>query len=196
MFTGIITDIGTVEEIGEQRGRRIAIGCRPETAAAQVGASIACAGVCLTVVERAERRFVVEVSQETLDRTTIGLWRPGTRVNLERALRVGDEMGGHIVSGHVDGVGSVAAIGAEGASVRVTFAAPGGIARLCAGKGSVAVDGVSLTVNGAGDGGFEVNLIPHTLAATTLGGLAVGGRVNLEVDMLARYVARLLGREL
>jgi riboflavin synthase len=200
MFTGIITDIGeiaTVAKAGDLRAR-ILCGYDPDTLA--LGASVACDGVCLTVVDRgrADGRgwFDVDVSAETLSKSTLEEWAPGRRVNLERALRVGDELGGHIVSGHVDGVGVVVASAPEGDSLRVTIAAPAALAPFIAPKGSIAVDGVSLTVNevgadAAGGARFGVNLIPHTRGWTTFAAMPSGRRVNLEIDVLARYVARL-----
>lgn len=191
MFTGIVTDIGTVIA-REQRGdTRFRLRTGFDTASIAIGASIACAGVCLTAVQKGPDWFAVDVSAETLSRTTLGGWREGTRVNLERSLKVGDELGGHIVSGHVDGVGEVAETRAEGDSLRVTFQAPDAIAGFIAEKGSICVDGASLTVNEVKGSRFGVNLIPHTREVTTLGGLRAGAKVNLEIDVLARYVARL-----
>jgi riboflavin synthase len=200
MFTGIITDLGSVRSITQLGDTRFEIATRYATSSIAAGASIACSGVCLTVVETGEVGdgcgwFAVTVSAETLSCTTLGDWQVGTRVNLERALRLGDELGGHIVSGHVDGVGRIAAIQPEGDSRRFTFAAPPGLKRFIARKGSIAVDGISLTVNEAQGAEFGVNVIPHTLEWTNLGRARVGDRVNLEIDMLARYVARLLERE-
>ena len=195
MFTGIITDIGTVLE-SEQRGdlrARIGTGYDPETLA--LGASVACDGVCLTVVDRgrdgAQGWFAVDVSAETVSKTTLGGWEPGRPVNLERALKVGDELGGHIVSGHVDGVGEVAAAVPEGDSLRVTIRVPEALAPFIAPKGSVAVDGASLTVNDVEGATFGINLIPHTRRHTTFAAMPPGRRVNIEIDVLARYVARL-----
>jgi riboflavin synthase len=195
VFTGIITDVGEVASV-ERRGdlrARILTGYDPETLA--LGASVACDGVCLTVVDKgregARGWFEVDASAETLDKTTVGDWAAGRRLNLERALRVGDELGGHIVSGHVDGVGSVVAARREGDSLRVTIAAPAALAPFIAPKGSIAVDGASLTVNEVEGARFGVNLIPHTRAWTTFEAMPEGRRVNLEIDVLARYVARL-----
>lgn len=191
MFTGIVTDIGTVIA-REQRGdTRFRLRTGFDTATIAIGASIACAGVCLTAVQKGPDWFAVDVSAETLSRTTLGGWREGTRVNLERSLKVGDELGGHIVSGHVDGVAQVAETRAEGDSLRVTFQAPDAIAGFIAEKGSICVDGASLTVNEVKGSRFGVNLIPHTREVTTLGDLRAGTEVNLEIDVLARYVARL-----
>lgn len=191
MFTGIITDIGSVV-VRETRGDthfRIRTGY--DTASIDIGASIACAGVCLTVVQKGADWFAVDVSAESLSRTTLGAWQAGTTVNLERSLKVGDELGGHIVSGHVDGVGEVVSTRTEGDSLRIDFRAPTVLAGFIAEKGSITVDGASLTVNGVDGPVFGVNLIPHTQQVTTLGRLKPGDRVNLEIDVLARYVARL-----
>jgi len=191
MFTGIITDIGTVTSREMRGDTRFLIRTDYETASIAIGASIACAGVCLTVVQKGADWFSVDVSAETLSRTTLGQWQAGTPVNLERSLKVGDELGGHIVSGHVDGVADVVDVVAEGDSLRVRFRVPADLAGFIAEKGSVTIDGVSLTVNSVQDNVFGVNLIPHTQLVTTLGQLKSGGRVNLEIDTLARYVARL-----
>lgn len=194
MFTGIITDVGRVRALQRTGDLRIEIASGFPAQAIGIGASIACSGVCLTVIERADDWFAVQASAETLARTTIGDWRVGTAVNLERALKVGDELGGHFVFGHVDGVATIASIAPEGESRRFVFAAPEGLQAFLAPKGSVALDGVSLTVNETDGARFGVNLIAHTLAATTFGAARVGDRVNLEIDMLARYVARLLDK--
>lgn len=196
MFTGIVTDMGEVLEL-EQRGdlrARIATGY--DIAGIDIGASIACEGVCLTVIAKGTSPrgwFDVDISAETLDKTAIGTpgWRVGQRLNLERALKVGDELGGHIVSGHVDGVAEVVALQPEGDSLRVTFRAPEELARFIASKGSVALNGTSLTVNAVDGRDFGINFIPHTQKVTTWGGVKQGDRVNLEVDTMARYVARL-----
>ncbi|MDB5370029.1 MAG: Riboflavin synthase, alpha subunit [Roseomonas sp.] len=195
MFTGIITAIGTVaaiEPIGAGQDMRLAIDT-PEgwLSGAEIGASIACSGCCLTVVTLESNRFSVDVSAESLSRTTLGGWRPGSRINLERALKMGDEMGGHVVSGHVDGLAEVLSETPENGSTRWLFQLPGSLARFVAPKGSITVDGVSLTVNEVEGASFGVNVIPHTTSVTTLGELAAGRRVNIEIDMLARYVARL-----
>ena len=192
MFTGIVTDVGRVHEVVRGGEVRLAIDTRYDTTRIAPGASIACAGVCLTVVEAGAGRFAVEVSAETLARTTLGGWRVGTRVNLERALSVGDELGGHLVSGHADGTAEVLARTPVGDSLAVWFALPDVLAPYVAAKGSVALDGVSLTVNDTRPDRFAVNLIPYTRANTTLGDLVVGDRVNVEADMLARYVRRAL----
>ncbi|MDP6473708.1 MAG: riboflavin synthase [Alphaproteobacteria bacterium] len=194
MFTGIISDIGRLRDIsdaGDGRGRRLVIETGYDTATLAIGASVACGGPCLTVVETGPGWFAVDVSAETLARTTVGDWRVGGRINLERSLCLGDELGGHLVSGHVDGVGELLKRQKDGESERMTFAAPGELMRFIAVKGSIAVDGISLTVNEVGAGDFGVNIIPHTLAATTLGEIAPGATVNLEIDLVARYVARL-----
>lgn len=195
MFTGIITDIGEVIA-AEQRGDlRARVATRYVIAGVALGASIACDGVCLTVVDKgqAEGRgwFAVDVSGETVSKTTLGEWQAGRRVNLERALRLGDELGGHIVSGHVDGVGTVTALRDDGDSTRVTISVPPALAPFIAPKGSVTMDGASLTVNEVEGATFGVNLIPHTKTHTTFSTLTPGQRVNIEIDVLARYVARL-----
>ncbi|MBP6819777.1 MAG: riboflavin synthase [Ferrovibrio sp.] len=191
MFTGIVTDIGTITA-REQRGdTRFRIRTAYDTATIAIGASIACSGVCLTVVQTGADWFAVDVSAETLSRSNLGNWAEGSRVNLERSLRVGDELGGHIVSGHVDALAEVVEARPEGDSLRLTFRVPASLAGYVAEKGSVALDGVSLTVNAVDADRFGINLIPHTQAVTTLGGLKQGDRVNFEVDTLARYVARL-----
>ncbi|MCI4590616.1 riboflavin synthase [Sphingobium sp. BYY-5] len=196
MFTGIITDIGIIRS-HEQRGDlRLVIGCAYAMEGVAIGASIACSGVCLTVVDKGDDWFAVDLSAETVGRTAQGHWTQGRRLNLERALKVGDELGGHIVTGHVDEIGEIVALNREGDSTRVTIAAGPAIAPHVATKGSITMEGVSLTVNEVVDvagGGiqFGVNLIPHTAEVTTLGGLAVGHPVNLEIDVLARYLDRM-----
>ena len=191
MFTGIITDIGQIEQLEQRGDLRARIATRYDMARVDMGASIACDGVCLTVVNKGQGWFDVDISAESVSKTNISDWAPGHRINLERALRVGDELGGHIVSGHVDGVAEVVGLRKEGDSTRVTFRAPEALARFIAEKGSVALNGTSLTVNEVQGRDFGVNFIPHTQAATTWGAVAVGDRVNLEIDTLARYVARL-----
>ena len=191
MFTGIVTDVGRVRSVREtNRDRRFEIGTAFDLATIDIGASVSHAGCCLTVVEKGDGWFAVEVSGETLSLTTLDGWKEGRRVNLERAARVGDELGGHIVSGHVDGIGEVLSVDSEGGSHRVRIRAPKPLHRFIAPKGSITVEGVSLTVNEVEDDVFGVNLIPHTWEVTTLGELAPGSRVNLEIDMLARYLAR------
>ncbi len=195
MFTGIITAIGRVQAISPLEGSkdmRLTIGAPEAFLAGTVpGASIACSGCCLTATEVGPNWFAVEVSAETLARTTLGEWAPGTEINLERSLRMGDEMGGHIVSGHVDGVGRITALAPEHGSLRLTVEVPPPLHRYIAEKGSVAIDGVSLTVNETAGACFGVNIIPHTAAHTTLGLRRVGDAVQIEIDTLARYVARL-----
>ena len=196
MFTGIVTDIGEVVRVEKRGDTRftIATAYAPESIA--VGASIACSGCCLTAIEMSKSKvgrgtFMVEASAETLSKTTLKNWKTGTRINLERALKMGDELGGHMVSGHVDGVGEIISITPEGDSKRFRFKAPADIARFIAQKGSVTLDGTSFTVNEVGGNQFGVNIIPHTQAVTTWGHARVGDAVNIEIDMLARYVARL-----
>lgn len=191
MFTGIVTDVGRVRAVRDtNRDRRFEIQTRFDLATVEIGASISHAGCCLTVVEKGPDWFAVEVSGETLSASTLGDWRAGRRINLERAARLGDELGGHIVSGHVDGVGEVVSVEAEGGSHRMRVRAPRPLHRFIAPKGSITIEGVSLTVNEVDDDIFGVNLIPHTWEVTTLGELSAGARVNLEIDMLARYLAR------
>ncbi len=195
MFTGIVSALGTVREIvpiGAAADMRLVIAAPwPDTGAIPLGASIACSGCCLTVIATGTGAFAVQASAETLAHTTLGAWRVGTRVNLERALRLGDELGGHLVSGHVDGVGTALASVAEHGSTRWRFGVPAPLARFIAVKGSVAVDGVSLTVNSVEGAEFGVNIIPHTAAVTSFATLRPGEAVNIEIDLLARYVARL-----
>jgi riboflavin synthase len=196
MFTGIVTDVGEVVSVGEEgSARRIAIACGYPIETIPIGASIATAGICLTVTSLAQDGprtvFTVDASAETIARTTLGRWRTGSRVNLERALRIGDELGGHIVSGHVDGVAEVVSRQDEDGTARFTFRAPRELARFVAEKGSVALDGTSLTVNRVEGDQFGVTMIPHTLNVTTWGAARAGDPVNLEVDTMARYAARL-----
>lgn len=193
MFTGIISDIGAVREVEQRGDLRARIGTGYDTRGIDIGASIACDGVCLTVIELGPDWFDVEISAETVSKTNVGahLWTAGRRINLERALRVGDELGGHIVSGHVDGVAEINAMRDEGDSTRVTLRAPEALAKFIAPKGSVALNGTSLTVNEVDGLEFGINFIPHTKTATTWGDASVGDKVNLEIDTLARYVARL-----
>lgn len=194
MFTGIITDIGTVLGLDRQGDLRARIGTGYDVGGIDIGASIACDGVCLTVVDLGsspQNWFDVQISAETLSCTTLGGWEKGHRINLERALRVGDELGGHIVSGHVDGLAQVIGVRPEGDSLRVTFRAPHALAGFIAPKGSVALNGTSLTVNAVDGTDFGINFIPHTQQATTWGTVAEGDAVNLEIDTMARYVARL-----
>lgn len=191
MFTGIITDVGKVGSIAQGGDMRARIETSYDTESIDIGASIASDGVCLTVVDLGPGWYEVDISAETLSKTNLGQWTVGKRVNLERALKVGDELGGHIVSGHVDGVAEVVSVAEEGDSTRVQFRAPEVLARFIAPKGSVALNGTSLTVNEVQGNVFGVNLISHTKQATNWGEVAVGDRVNLEIDTLARYVARL-----
>ena len=191
MFTGIVSDIGRVSRLDKRGDLRARIDTAWDTATIDIGASIASDGVCLTAVALGPGWFEVDASAETLGKTTLGTWREGTRVNLERALRVGDELGGHIVSGHVDGTARIERIAPEGDSLRLTFRAPSDLARFIAPKGSVALNGTSLTVNEVDGDTFGVNLIPHTREVTTWGDAREGDAVNLEIDTLARYVARL-----
>ena len=200
MFTGIVTDIGEVVAV-EPRAQglaRLKIACGYDPDSIAVGASIACGGVCLTVVAHGRDGnrtwFAVDAAAETLRLTTVGRWQPGRRVNLERALKIGDELGGHIVAGHADGLATLTAREDLSEMARLTFRLPPDLARFVAAKGSVALDGVSLTVNEVADETFSVLIIPHTLKVTTLGPLAVGDEVNLEVDLMARHAARLLER--
>ncbi len=194
MFTGIITDMGEVLELEKRGDLRARIGTAYDVAGIDIGASIACDGVCLTVValgRTPKNWFDVEISAESVNMTNIGDWIMGKRLNLERALKVGDELGGHIVSGHVDGVADMIAMKSEGDSTRMTFRAPQHLAKFIAPKGSVALNGTSLTVNEVSGDTFGVNVIPHTKEVTTWGVAKVGDRINLEVDTMARYVARL-----
>jgi len=196
MFTGIVTDIGAVKEITSAGDKRMVLTTAYDTATIDIGASIACSGVCLTVTDKGEDWFSVDVSAETLSKTSLGTWQTGSSVNLERALKVGDELGGHIVTGHVDGVGDVLSIEPEGDSLRFKFSVPDTIQKFIAQKGSVTINGVSLTVNEVeqndqGGTEFGINVIPHTQEKTTFSDLKVGDSVNLEIDVLARYVARM-----
>lgn len=200
MFTGIITAIGTIESVEQRSDTRMRIACNFDPARIDIGASIACSGVCLTVVERGgvagDAWFVVDVSNETLSCTVPGMWAQGRRLNLEQALRVGDELGGHIVSGHVDAVGKLVDWQMEGGSTRLVINAPAELAPFIAPKGSITVDGVSLTVNSVddqadGSANFGLNIIPHTADNTTLGTLGQGEKLNLEIDTVARYLQRM-----
>lgn len=194
MFTGIVTDIGKILDLEQRGDLRARIGTRYDVDGIDIGASIACNGVCLTVIALGrdpQNWFDVEISAETVGATNVSGWTLGKRINLERALKVGDELGGHIVSGHVDGVAEVVGMANEGDSTRVTFRAPETLARFIASKGSVALDGTSLTVNEVNGREFGINFIPHTKSATTWGEVANGDLINLEIDTMARYVARL-----
>jgi riboflavin synthase len=193
MFTGIVTDIGTVRGVRRGNGgATLTIATEFDTALIPLGASIGCGGVCLTVVSLAPGVFTADASAETLSCSTLGDWREGSRINLEQAMKLGDEMGGHLVLGHVDGVATIIDRRPDGESVRFTIEAPGELAQYIAPKGSVALDGISLTVNEVDGSRFGVNIIPHTLAHTTIGDAGPGTRMNLEIDLMARYVGRLL----
>jgi riboflavin synthase len=197
MFTGIVTDVGTVRS-AEQRGDlRLVVATSYDLAGVDLGASISCSGVCLTVVDKGDDWFAVDVSNETISKTAADHWRQGAKLNLERALRLGDELGGHIVTGHVDAVASVVGVCEEGDSTRIGVSVPRDLASMIAPKGSITLDGVSLTVNDvrdADDGSmhFSINIIPHTAQHTTLGGIQTGRQLNVEVDVLARYIERML----
>jgi riboflavin synthase len=195
MFTGIVTDIGKVRHVEKRGDTHIVIATRYDVAAVEMGASINCAGACMTVVDKGsakDRWFAVTASAETLSKTTLGTWKAGDAVNLERPMRVGDEFGGHIVTGHVDEVAEIVGAAPEGESLRLVFEVPVKLARFVAPKGSVALDGVSLTVNDVDGSRFGVNIIPHTQSVTTFGRAKPGTKVNFEIDLLARYVARLV----
>jgi len=194
MFTGIITDVGAIRQVEKRGDTHIVIATHYDVGAVDIGASIACSGVCLTIVDKGssnDRWFAVTASGETLSKTTVADWRQGEPVNLERPMRLGDELGGHIVAGHVDGVAEIVGMVVDGESKRMVFEAPLPFAHFIAAKGSVALDGVSLTVNEVDGPRFGVNIIPHTLKVTTFDRAKPGGRGNLEVDLMARYVARL-----
>jgi riboflavin synthase len=195
MFTGIITDIGTIRQVEQRGDLRIVIETAYDTGTIATGASIACSGACMTVVDKGAGWFAIDMSGESISRTAPGLWVAGGKLNLERAMKIGDELGGHIVTGHVDGIGEVLGVCPEGDSHRVGIRVPENIAPFVAPKGSITVDGVSLTVNDVRDANdgthFSVNIIPHTWAVTTLGQLTTGAHVNLEIDILARYLARM-----
>ena len=192
MFTGIISAIGRIDDIQKPGDWRLKITTPWDCAKIDLGASIACSGVCLTVIERDADWFAVEVSAETLSRTTIGTWQAGTQINLERALRLGDELGGHIVSGHVDGLAIIDQITRSGVSHELKISVPDALSKFIAEKGSVSLDGISLTVNAIEGSRFGVNIIDHTWGHTTLGHATIGQHLNLEIDMLARYVSRLI----
>ena len=195
MFTGIVTDVGRIRQVEQRGDLRARIATKYDTTRVDIGASIACDGVCLTVVALGPDWFDVDISAETVSKTNLSAWTEGRRVNLERALKVGDELGGHIVSGHVDGLAEVVGLRDEGDSTRVTLRAPKDLARFIASKGSVALNGTSLTVNEVSGCDFGINFIPHTKEVTTWGDVALGDMVNLEIDTLARYVARLAEAE-
>jgi riboflavin synthase len=195
MFTGIVTDVGRVRHVEKRGDTHVVISTGYDVEAVDIGASIACSGICMTVVDKgnaADRWFAVTASGETLSKTTLGTWKVGDPVNLERPMRVGDEFGGHIVTGHIDGLAELIRATPEGESTRMTFELPPSISRFVASKGSVALDGVSLTVNEVDGHRFGVNIIPHTFKVTTFGRAKPGWKVNVEIDLLARYVARLV----
>ena len=198
MFTGIITDIGTIESVEQRGDLRVRIATGYDTTGVAIGASIACSGACLTVVDKGLGWFAVDISAESQSKTATGLWATGRRLNLERALKVGDELGGHIVTGHVDAVARIADIANDGDSLRFTFVAPLSVAPYIAAKGSICLDGASLTVNAVVDTAdgvqFGVNIIPHTASWTTFGASKAGDEVNLEIDVLARYLGRMQNR--
>lgn len=194
MFTGIVTDVGRVRHVERRGDTHVVVSTNFDVTEIALGASIACSGICMTVVDKGsakDRWFAVTASAETLSKTTLGSWKEGDPVNLERPMRVGDEFGGHIVTGHIDGTAELVTARPEGESIRLSFGLPKTLARFVAEKGSVALDGVSLTVNEADGARFGVNIIPHTARVTTFGRIKPGSRVNLEIDLLARYVARL-----
>ncbi len=195
MFTGIITDVGEVRSVEQKGDFRVEINTRYDTSEIDLGASISCSGACLTVIGKGQNWFAIEASSETVDRTTIGDWSVGTKVNTERALKLGEELGGHIVSGHIDGIAKIISTEPEGDSIRFEFEIPGNLKCFISEKGSVALDGVSLTVNNVSGNRFEVNIISHTQTNTTFSQRSVGDKINLEIDMLARYVSRLLERD-
>ena len=197
MFTGLVTDVGRILRVEDGDGvRRFLVQTSWDTDALEIGASVMHSGVCLTVTEKGVDHFSVQAVPETLSRTTLAAWEAGTEVNLERSLRLGDELGGHFVFGHVDGVGEIVSVISEGESWRVRVRPPKGLSRYIAEKGSIAIDGISLTVAATRpDGDFELAIIPHTWAVTTMRDASVGNRVNLEIDMLARYVARMIGHD-
>jgi len=196
MFTGIVTDVGTVRSVEQRGDLRLVVSTGYDTATIALGASIACSGACLTVVDKGEDWFAVDVSLETVSRTASDLWREGAKLNLERPLRVGDEIGGHIVTGHVDAVGEVVIATSEGASTGIEVKVPRQLGPAIASKGSIALDGVSLTVNEVEDTDdstlFTVNIIPHTASETTFGQIAAGRQLNVEIDVLARYIDRMM----
>ncbi len=197
MFTGIITDVGTVRSVEQRDDLRLTIGCGYDMGGVDLGASIACSGVCLTVVDKGADWFAVDVSRESVSRTAAKSWCEGARLNLERALRLGDELGGHLVTGHIDGIGEVVGLCPDGGSTRIGVRAPAELGPYLAEKGSITIDGVSLTINevrDADDGSahFAVNIIPHTAANSSLGALAAGATLNLEIDILARYLKRMV----
>jgi riboflavin synthase len=195
MFTGIVTDVGQVKHLEKRGDTHIVIATHYDVSTIDIGASISCSGACMTVVDKGsakDRWFAFTASAETLSKTTLGDWKVGDAINLERPMKVGDELGGHIITGHVDGLAEIKRVASEGESIRISLQAPVDLARYIVSKGSVALDGVSLTVNEVDGTKFGVNIIPHTSKVTTFGRQKVGARVNLEIDLLARYVARLV----
>jgi riboflavin synthase len=192
MFTGIITDLGRIRAAEQRADLRVEIACGYDMAGVDLGASIACSGVCLTVVDKGADWFAVDISGETLSRTAPDMWNEGRRLNLERSLKLGDELGGHIVTGHVDGLGTVESAEEAGGSTRLGIAAPPDLAAYIAEKGSIALDGVSLTVNEVFGARFTVNIIPHTAEQTTFADVRAGDRLNIEIDILARYLGRMM----
>ncbi len=194
MFTGIVTDVGEVRHLEKLGDLRAVIGTRYQTKEIDFGASISCNGVCLTVVDKGQDWFAVDISKESLERTTLGSWTIGSKMNLERSMRVGDELGGHIVSGHIDGVAEVSALRDEGDSRRLEIKVSRNLNKFIAEKGSIALDGISLTVNKVRQSGFGVNIIPHTWEKTTFKFVHVGVKMNLEIDTIARYIARMLDK--
>lgn len=195
MFTGIVTDVGQVKHLEKRGDTHIVIATHYDVSTIDIGASISCSGACMTVVDKGsakDRWFAFTASAETLSKTTLGDWKVGDAINLERPMKVGDELGGHIVTGHVDGLAEIKRVASEGESIRISLQAPVGLARYIASKGSVALDGVSLTVNEVDGTKFGVNIIPHTSKVTTFGRQKIGAKVNIEIDLLARYVARLV----
>jgi riboflavin synthase len=195
MFTGIVTDVGQVKHLEKRGDTHIVIATHYDVSTIDIGASISCSGACMTVVDKGsakDRWFAFTASAETLSKTTLGDWKVGDAINLERPMKVGDELGGHIITGHVDGLAEIKRVASEGESIRISLQAPVDLARYIVSKGSVALDGVSLTVNEVDGTKFGVNIIPHTSKVTTFGRQKVGVRVNLEIDLLARYVARLV----
>lgn len=195
MFTGIVTDIGLVLNVDDTRGdKRFEIATNWDMTNVPIGASIACSGCCLTVIAKTQHSFSVDVSAESLSKTNLGAWVKGTKINLETSLKFGDELGGHLVSGHIDGLADIVSITLDGGSYRLKIRAPQNLKHFIAPKGSVALNGISLTVNEVDDDIFGINIIPHTWGVTTMGQSKVGDKINMEVDMLARYVARILGK--
>lgn len=195
MFTGIITDVGTVTRVDDTRGdKRFEITTTWDMTEVPMGASIACSGCCLTVIAKTKHSFSVDVSAESLSKTNLGAWDEGTKINLESSLKFGDELGGHLVSGHVDGLATLVSITPDGDSYRLKIRAPQDLKQFIAPKGSIALNGISLTVNEVEDDVFGINIIPHTWQVTTMGQSKVGDHINMEIDMLARYVARILGK--